>query len=260
MAELNLAIRLDSLGLTLKRSLDVAAQMGLRSVELNGRGEVHAEGMTGTGLRHLRKLLDERNLSVASLRFQTRRGYDNPQDLQRRVEATKAAMDLAYKLGARTVINSIGFVPDDVDDPRYESLQAVMQDLGRYGAKMGAFLAAETGAESGETLAGLISKDEDGFVAVALNPGQLVVNRHNVIDAVKALQERIQVVCATDGVLDLAAGRGVNVPIGEGTADFPQIFATLENFGFCGPCVVGRENSSLAELQQGVQYLGNLGM
>lgn len=259
MAELNLAIRIDSLGLPLKRALDVAAEMGIRSVELNGRGEIHPESMSDTGLRHLRKMLEERNLSVASLRFQTRRGYDNPQDLQRRVEATKAAMDLAYKLGATTVINGIGFVPDDEDDPSYVALQAVLSDLGKYGTRIGAFLAAETAADSGPTLAGLLEKDQEGFVAVALNPGQLIVNRQNVPEAVQALQDRIQVVCATDGVLDLAAGRGINVPIGEGTADFPQIFATLENVGYRGPCIVGRADSSLAELQQGVQYLGNLG-
>jgi len=260
MAELNLAIRLDSLGLPLKRSLDVAAQMGIRSIELNGRGEVHPESMTETGLRHLRKMLDERNLSVASLRFQTRRGYDNPHDLERRIEATKAAMALAYKLGAQTVINSIGFIPENKEDPRYLSLLEVLSDLGRYGARIGAFLAAETGAESGQTLADLIETDEEGYVAVAFNPGQLIVNRHDVGEALTALRRQIQVVCATDGVLDLAAGRGVNVPIGEGTADFPQIFATLEDVAFRGPCIVGRADSSLAELQQGVQYLGNLGM
>ena len=259
MAELNLAIRIDSFGLPLKRSLDVAAAMGIRLVELNGRGEIHPEAMTETGLRHLRKLLDERNLSVASLRFQTRRGYDNPQDLQRRVEATKSAMELAYQIGARTVINGIGYVPEDEADPRYDSLQAVLGDLGRFGAKVGAFLAAETGGESGNSLAKLLDKDEDGFVAVALNPGQLIVNRHSVSDAVDALKQRIQVVCATDGVLDLAAGRGINVPIGEGTADFPQILATLEDVGFRGPVTVGRADSSLAEVRQGVEYLSNLG-
>lgn len=258
MANLHLAIRLDSLGLSLKRSLDIAAQMGVRSVELNARGEIHPEGMTDTGLRHLRKMLEERNLSVACLRFQTRRGYDVLHDLQRRVDATKAAMDLAYRVGTRTVINAIGFIPDDEDDPRYQSLCEVLGDLGRYGARVGAFLAAETGAESGERLAKLLDSDEDGFIAVALNPGQLVINRHSVSDAVSVLKERVQVVCATDGVLDLAAGRGIKVPIGEGTADFPQILATLEDVGFRGPCVVGRPDSSLAELQQGVQYLKNL--
>lgn len=258
MAELNLAIRIDSLGVSLKRGLDVAARMGVKAVELNARGEIHPETLTSTGLRHLRKLLEERNLSVAALRFPTRRGFDTPNDLQRRIEATKSAMDLAYKLGASCVINSIGFIPDETDDPRYESLQAVMDDLGRHGARVGAFLAAETGAESGAKLAELLGQNDDGYVAVAFNPGQLIINRHSVIDAINALKDRVQVVCASDGVLDLAAGRGIKVPIGEGTADFPQVFATLEDASFRGPCIVGREDSNLMELQQGIQYLGNL--
>ena len=258
MAALNLAIRIDSLGLSLKRALDVAARMGVRGIELNGRSEIHPETLSDTGLRHLRKLLDERNLSVAALRFDTRRGFDNPQDLQRRIEATKSAMDLAYKLGASCVINSIGYVPDDKEDPRYESLKAVMDDLGRHGARVGAFLAAETGAEPGETLAELLGTQEDGFIAVALNPGQLIINRHSVMDAVNALKERIHVVCASDGVLDLAAGRGIKVPIGDGTADFPQIFATLEDVAFRGPCIVGRDDSAFPEIQQGIEYLSNL--
>lgn len=258
MAELNLSIRIDCLGVPLKRALDIAARLGVRGVELNARGEIHPETLSETGLRHLKKLLSERNLTVAALRFPTRRGYDNPQDLQRRIEATKSAMDLAYKLGASCVINSIGFIPDDKDDPRYESLHAVMDDLGRYGARVGAFLAAETGAESGTALAELLGATDDGFVAVAFNPGQLIINRHDVVEAVNALKERIQIVCASDGVLDLAAGRGIKVPIGEGTADFPQVFATLEDVAFRGPCIVGRDDSSFPEIQQGLQYLSNL--
>ena len=258
MAELKLALRLDSLGMPLKKALDVAAQLGVQGVELNARSEIHPESLTSTGLRHLRKMLEERNLSVSALRFQTRRGYENPQDLQRRVDATKMAMDLAYKLGCRSVINGIGFIPDDAESPQYQTLDAVMDDLGKHGARVGAFLAAETGAESGQTLADLLDGKDDGFIAVALNPGQLIVNRHSVPDAIAALKQRIVVVCATDGVLDLAAGRGLRVPIGEGTADFPHIFAQLEDIAYRGPCIVGREDSSPAELSQGIAYLGNL--
>ncbi|MCC9603480.1 sugar phosphate isomerase/epimerase [Stieleria sp. JC731] len=258
MTEPKIAIRLDALKLPLKKSLDVAARMGVGSVELNGRGEVHPDSLTETGLRHLKKLLDERNLRVASLRFQTRRGYDNPQDLQRRIDATKSAMQLAYKLGASAVINHIGYVPEEITDPRYETLESVMQDLGRYGARVGAFLAAETGAESGETLAQLLDRDDEGFVAVAFNPGQLVVNRHDAIESLAKLKSRVQVVCATDGVLDLAAGRGIRVPIGEGTVDYPHLLATLDDADFSGPMIVGREDSTIDEIAHGVSYLRNL--
>lgn len=258
MAQINLALRLDALRLPLKRALDVAATMGVAAVELSAREEVHPESMSETGLRHLRKMLEDRNLKVAALRFQTRSGYDQTRNLQRRVEATKLAMDLAYKLGTSSVINFVGRVPEESSDPRYEALQSVLDDLGRYGARVGAFLAAETGSESGEMLSEMLRGKEDGFVAVALNPGQLIINRHSVVDALSALKDRIQVVCATDGVLDLAEGRGISVPIGEGTADYPQIMASLEDVGFRGHFTVGRKDSAAHELGQGLKYLGNL--
>lgn len=258
MSHLSVAIRLDCLRMPLRRALDHAARMGVSMVELDGRGEIHPESISQTGLRQIRNWLDERNLKVAALRFQTRRGFEVADGLQRRVEATKAAMKLAYQLGTSHVINQIGYIPDDASDPRHETLQTVISDLGRFGAKVGAFLAAETGAESGERLMEAIAGDEEGYVAVAFNPGQLIVNRFSVAEALDALKERIGVLCVTDGVLDLAAGRGIAVPVGEGTADFPQIFAQLEDVDFHGPCVVGRADSQPRDLEQGTLYLRNL--
>ena len=134
----------------------------------------------------------------------------------------------------------------------------MLDDLGRYGAKIGAFLAAETGAEPGEKLAKILDSSADAFIAVALNPGQLIINRHNVRDAIAGLKERIQIVCAIDGVLDLAAGRGLSVPLGQGTADFPELIGLLEDIQYRGRYVVGRPDSTTQELQQGIDYLKNL--
>ena len=258
LAELNVAVRLDAMHLELRKSLEMAARMGASAVEIDARNQIHPSQLSDTGLRQLRKILDDLNLKVASLRFQTRRGYDIEQDLDRRVEATKSTMLLAYRLGAPVVVNAIGMVPDDESDPRFTSLQAVMQDLGKHGARVGAVLAAETGSEPGETLAKLLETSPDAFVGVALNPGQLIINRHSVRDAVLALKERIQLVCAVDGVLDLSAGRGIMVGLGQGTADFPELIGLLEDTQYRGRYVVGRADSSINELQQGVQYLRNL--
>lgn len=243
--------------LPLRRALETAAQIGASAVELDARHEIHPSQLSDTGLRQLRKILDDLNLKVASLRFQTRRGYDIPHQLDRRVEATKAAMQLAYRFGAPVVVNAIGTIPTSEDDPRWSSLQSVLDDLGRYGAKVGAFLAAETGNEPGETLANILNRSSDGFVAAALNPGQLIINRFEVPAAIQALRERIQLVCAVDGVLDLAAGRGLSVPLGQGTADFPQLIGLLENVQYRGRYVVGRAESTTDELRQGIEYLRN---
>ena len=258
LAQLTIAVRIDAMRLPIKRALAMASRMGARAIELDARGEINPRELSDTGLRQLKKLLDDLNLRVAAVRFQTRRGYDNPQDLDRRVEATKATMQFAYKLGCNNVVNQLGLVPESEDDPKWSSFQSAVQDLGRYGARIGAFLAAETGTESGERLAAFLGDSEDAFIAVALNPGQLIINRHSVTDAVKSLKERIQTVCAVDGVLDLAAGRGVAVPVGSGTADFPQLIGMLEDIQYRGPFIVGRADSSLDELQQGIEYLSNL--
>ena len=257
MAVLNAAVRLDCMRLPLKRALQQASQMGVRAVELNARTIVKPSELSDTGLRQFKKLLDDLNLKVASVRFQTRRGYDVEQDLERRVEATKAAMHFAYNLGSRVVVNALGVIPDSEEHPSWSSFRSVVHDLGRYGTRVGAFLAAETGSEPGEHLAKFLGDSDDAFVAVALNPGQLIINRHSVDDAVKALRDRVQTVCAVDGVLDLAAGRGVSVPLGQGTADFPNLIGMLEDVQYRGPFVVGRQDSTIGELQQGIEYLLN---
>ncbi len=244
--------------LPLRRALETAARLGASAVELDARNGIHPSQLSDTGLRQLRKILDDLDLKVAALRFQTRRGYDNPSDLDRRVEATKDAMKLAYQLGARVVINSIGQIPTSEEDPQWSSLQSVIDDLGRYGARVGAFLAAETGNEPGAMLASLLGSSPDGFVAVALNPGRLIIHRHDVREAIAELKERIQIVCAVDGVLDLAAGRGLSVPLGQGTADFPELIGRLEDIQYRGFYTVGRDDSSIDELSQGISYLKNL--
>ena len=258
VAELKVALRLGALRLPLRTALEQAARLGAAAVELDARSEIHPSQLSDTGLRQLRKIMDDLNLRVSSLRFQTRRGYDNPHDLDRRVEATKEAMKLAYRLGAPVVVNSIGVAPDDEEDARWAALQSVLDDLGRFGTRVGAFLAAETGAEAGETLAKLLDTSPDSYIAVAFNPGQLIINRHDVRQSLAALKDRVQQVCAVDGVLDLAAGRGVSVPLGQGTADFPELIGSLEETQYRGYYVVGRSDSSIGELHQGVDYLRNL--
>ena len=283
LAELKIAVRVDSIpgaapsAHSLKKALAAASAMGASAVELCGRHLVPIGDLSDTGVRSLRKMLEDLNLRVAAIRFQTRRGYDHLDQLDRRVDATKLAMRAAYRLGSPLVVNQIGQVPEASAEPgsgvdgnqdvspeqqRWNTMQSVLEDLGRFGAKVGAFLAAETGTESGERLTRLLDASDEAFVAVALNPGQLIINRHDVGDAVRSLANRIQLVCAVDGVLDLAAGRGLTVPLGQGIADFPNLIGRLEEIPYRGPYVVGRSGmdseTAIDELRQGVSYLQHL--
>jgi len=258
VAEINLAVRLSALKMPFRRAIHAAAKLGASSIEIDARQEIHPAQISETGLRQLRKLLEDLNLRVSSLRFQTRRGYDQVEDLDRRVDATKETMKLAYSLGSSVVVNAIGHVPHEQSDPRWVTLQQVMNDLGRYGAKVGAFLCAETGSEDGKTLSELLNSQEDAFVGVAFNPGQLVINRFSAAEAMDELKDRIQIVYAVDGVLDLAAGRGVATPLGLGSVDFPELLGKLEDQHYRGRFVVGRPDSNQEEIAQAIQYLREL--
>lgn len=258
MPEIKLAARCEAFGLPLKKALLAAAECGATGVEIDARNGLRPSELTDTGLRQLRKMMDDLNLRVSAVRFQTRHGYDYLPGLSERVDATKAAMRMAYRLGARVLINAIGRVPEDQDSPAYQQLAAVMSDLGRFGTHVGAVLAAETGSEPAERLAGLLDHDQQMFVGVAYNPGNLILGGFDPHTSLRAIRDRVQVVIAHDGVQDLSKGRGIEVPVGDGTADFPQILGMLEDAQYRDWFVVGKPNDGAAEVQRSIEYLRNL--
>lgn len=257
MAFPRIGVNLDDLHEPLRIAIHTASRLGFDAVEINARGEVRPETLTETGLRQIRKLLEDASLRVCAVEFQTRRGYHVLDDLERRVEATKATMKFAFSLGARVVVNSIGRVPDESADEQWNLLIAALTDIGRYGQKCGAMLAARTGAQPAEAIKRLIDALPDGCLGVTYDPGQLVVNDFSASEALRLLQPFILHVHARDGVRDLSLGRGIEVPLGQGAVDFPAILATLENSDYRGYVSVVRRDSKRprVDLANALQYL-----
>lgn len=260
MPSLRIAVQLRSLRLPLKQALRVVNSWRVSGVEIDARGELNPRDLSQTGRRQLRKLLDDFELRVAAIGFRTRRGYDTPQQLERRVEATKAAMQLAYDLGASLVVNQVGRVPEKSDGPAWGLLLEALADLGAYGQRVGALLAAETGSESGADLRRLLDALPPGSLAVTLNPGNLIVNGFSPLEAIAELGPHVQYVHAKDGVRDLARGRGVEVELGRGSADFAALIGALEEHDYRGYWAIERENATdpVHEIGQAVEYLRSL--
>ncbi len=109
-----------SLRIPFKKALPRIAAMGAVAVELDARDELRPSQVTDTGLRQIRKWLNDHQLKVSAVSFRTRRGYDVAEDLERRVEATKEAMQLAFALGCSTVVNQVGRIAaDETDNPNW---------------------------------------------------------------------------------------------------------------------------------------------
>src|SRR5690606_25734878 len=99
-----IGIQTRSLRQPFRQALITAARLGADGVEIDARTEVVPSQLSQTGLRQLRKLLDDLNLRVSAVAFPTRRGYDSPEELERRIEATRGAMRLAHDLRAGVVV------------------------------------------------------------------------------------------------------------------------------------------------------------
>ncbi len=257
MSRLRVGIQLASLRQPFKKALETASRFGADAVEINARSEFRPAELSGTALRHLRKMLGDLNLSVCAVTFRTRRGYNVLEDLDRRIDATKAAMDFAYQLGADTVVNQIGRVPDSAEEPDWGTLVESLSDIGKHGQRCGAVLAAETGSESGPALAELIEALPDGSLFVNFDPGNLIINNFSADEALRALAPYIRHVHAKDGVRDLAQGRGLEVPLGRGSVDFPSLLAVLQQQNYRGYYTIERDNSQnpIAEVSAAVSYL-----
>ncbi|HET6882511.1 MAG TPA: sugar phosphate isomerase/epimerase family protein [Pirellulales bacterium] len=260
MPALKTAVQARSVRLPLKRLLPLARQWGAGAVELDARGDANPQQLSQTGRRQLRKLFDDFELRVSAVSFRTRRGYDVADELDRRIEATKAAMNLAYELGAAWVVNQVGHVPEEPQGPRWNLLVEALTDLGNHAGRTGATLVAETGSEAGADLARLLGALPPGAVGVALNPGKLIINGFSPLEAVAALGPNVSYVYAQDGVRDLAQGRGIEVQLGRGSADFPALLGALEEYDYRGWWTVQRENAVDApeEIGQAVSYLKSL--
>jgi sugar phosphate isomerase/epimerase len=260
MPGMRIAVPLANLRMPWRRAVQTAAQLGAKAVEIDARGEIRPQELSQTAVRQIRKVLDDYDLRVSAVGFFTRRGYNVLSDLDRRIQATRQAMEMAQKLGAAAVVNHVGRVPEQREGPEWDLLLETLRDLGQYGQRVGVTLASRTGSESGESLAVVIDALPEGAIGVDLDPGSLLVNGFSASEATRRLARHIVAVHARDAVHDLAQRRGVEVALGDGSVDFPEILGILEQVGYRGYLTVQRESATepLPELRREIDYLRSL--
>jgi sugar phosphate isomerase/epimerase len=259
MPSLKIGIQTRSLRQPLKQALRTAARLGADGVEIDARNELRPGELSGTGLRELHKLLEDLNLRVSAVAFPTRRGYDDPDDVERRVQATQNALRFARDLRADVVINRVGQVPAESNDPRFVRLVEALTAIGMHGERVGARLAAQTGSDPPQDLARLIAALPEQTVGVDLHPTNLILGGQAPRDAVDVLGPYVLHVHACDAVRD-ATGRSREVELGRGTADLPELLGRLTEFDYRGWVTIERRESvdPISEVENALAFLRSL--
>jgi sugar phosphate isomerase/epimerase len=260
MLKLKKGLHLESLRQPFRKALMTASEIGAQGVEINGRTELRPAELTRTGVRHLKKILNDLKLKVSAIHFPTRRGYDDVQDLDSRIEATRKAMDMAYQLGCQIVTNHIGRVPEEEDSDRWTTMIQALTDLGNYSQKAGAWLAAQTVTEDGPDLKRLIDVLPPMAIGIDFDPAAMMINGFSALEAMKILAPSVMNLRARDAVKDLSLGRGLEVQLGRGSVDLPGLLGILEEHHYNGYITIERDTQTDAVLQcaQSLEYLDNL--
>ena len=198
-------------------------------------------------------------------------------DLNRdRVDYSKRILDLAKELETDVVTTHIGVVPSDPNHDRYKIMQEACHELAEYADSIGAHFAVETGPETSAVLKGFLDSLNSTGVGVNLDPANLVmVTGDDPVQAVHNLKKYIVHTHAKDGKqiffrdpeivygikkdVIVTDDSFIEVPLGEGSVDFPKYLAALEEIGYNGFLTIEREvgDNPEKDIRAAVDFLKN---
>jgi sugar phosphate isomerase/epimerase len=255
-----IGIQTRSLRQPLRQALNTAARLGADGVEIDARHELRPSDLSRTGLREFHKLLEDLNLRISAIAFPTRRGYDNPDDLERRVLATQDAMRFAADLRTDAIINDIGHVAEKPEDPGFRRMIEALTAIAATGERTGVRLAAQTTNASPQDLARVITALPEHSTGIDLYPSGLIAAGHSPVAAIEALGPHVLHIHASDAVRDPATRRTNEVELGRGSADFPELLGLLAEFNYRGWVTIERRESPtpVPDIENAVAFLRSL--
>lgn len=260
MATPKLGVRLESLGVPLRRALLEAQRLGVTGVQVDAAGDLSPKALTSTGRREFRNLLRTYNVELTALGCPLRHGLDVALDQEPRIEHVRKVLTLAFELGPRIVVVQAGPVPEKPDDPMGSRLSEAMLALGQHGDRVGSSLALETGLESGDALARFLGRFDCGSLAVNFDPANLLMNGFDPYESARALHGRIVHAHAKDARVVVANRTAREVPLGHGDLDWMRLLRDLDEIDYHGWLTVEQEvgDNRLADVAAGVAILRRL--
>src|SRR5262245_55333638 len=145
MKHLKIGIRLESLGLPLRKALGEASRLAVVGVQIDAVGDLGPDSLSQTGRREFRNLLRGYSLELTALGCPLRHGLDTAEGQERRLEFVRKVMALARDVGPGIVVVEAGQVPDEKEVERSRLMRDALSNLGAHGDRIGTRLALETG-------------------------------------------------------------------------------------------------------------------
>jgi L-ribulose-5-phosphate 3-epimerase len=268
MNHMHLGVVLESLGKPVRAGLLAAAKLGVQGVQADAAGDLAHEALGTTGRREFRTLLRSFNLELAAVHVPLRHGLDAFTHQQQRLDHIKAAMQLAYDLGARRVVLPLPRLPKADDKPadeptpflffkepsKAEVLKDSLASLGSHGDRIGVTVCLEAGLDSGADVAAYLGTFESGSLKVTFDPANFLTNGHDPLTSLMSLAKWVGHVHARDARTGTAASGAKEVAVGAGEVEWLGLMAGLGAVDYRG-CVCVERTGAEEDVPGSVAFL-----
>lgn len=261
MKKRKIGVMIESFRLSIKDGIRKAAEIEADGFQIfcTGLGDdgITPDNLTGTGRQEFKDFVAGQGLEISALCADYFRGFLNTETNDETVAQSKKCVDLAVDLGTDVLTTHIGSIPEDEDESWAIGVDA-LGDLSAYAAGKGVRFACETGPESGPVMKRFLDKIPTKAICVNFDPANLIMNGYDHFEAVDSLADYIVHTHAKDGVrID---GKAKEVPLGEGSVDFPEWLARLDAIGYDGFLTIEREvgDDPVNDIVKAVKFLRTL--
>lgn len=255
-----IGVIIDSFRCDLKEAVKKAAQVGANGIQVYAsRGEMDPDNMTAAKRKEFLDVVKSNGLVISALCGDLGGGgFTIPENNPWKVEKSKRIIEMAKELETDVVTTHIGVVPEDANHDRYKIMQEACFQLAEFADSIDAHFAVETGPETSANLKRFLDSLGSKGVGVNLDPANLVmVTGDDPVQAVYNLKDYIVHTHAKDGKqifyvepeivygikkdIIIEDDSFIEVPLGEGSVDFPAYLKALEDIGFKGFLTIERE-------------------
>lgn len=162
---------------------------------------------------------------------------------QMRIRNLCDGADFAHKLGITDVATHMGFIPENPNDPCFNSFCVAVRTVAEHLQKNGQYLLFETGQETPVTMLRCFEKVGTDNLGVNLDTANLILyGRANPVDALEVFGKYVRNIHAKDGCYPVNGhDLGRETRLGEGKVDFRALFRKLHELGYDSYITIERE-------------------
>lgn len=163
----------------------------------------------------------------------------------KRTEEILMGARFAAKLGVPRVATHAGFLPENMNDPKYFDILATLRYIASECKSIGVSFLFETGQETPLTLLRFIEEIGLDNVGINMDTANLIIyGKGNSADAITVFGKYVMDTHIKDAFYP-TSGKviGNEVKVGEGMANIPEVIKRLKAVGYKGNYIIEREIS-----------------